>query len=136
MTEKEDESARDENGRASRDIETARLKIETERLELERARHRSTLPQLALQLGLPLLISVIALGFNAYSERQRRLLDHKNAELKFNKAVSSYNDGRLELFRKRADLAKSDDQIKSINSEVFPRDALTLTNEQQAVNRK
>lgn len=117
-------------------IEKARLEIEGKRLELEKAKQHSTIKQISLQTGLPLLVSVIAFSLGAYSEHQRSLLDQQKATLEYNKAVSSYNEGRLELFRKRVDRLNSDDQIKSIYAEVFPRDSATLRNEQQATTGK
>lgn len=127
-----DKNVEDIDKRTQSTIERERLELERARLDLERARQRSTL----LQIGLPLLVSVIAISLTTYSERQRGLLEQQRATLEYNKAVSSYNEGRLELFRKRVERATSDDQIKSIYAEVFPRDSVTLRGEQEGIVRK
>jgi hypothetical protein len=103
------------------ELEKARLKLDTERVALEKAKDRTT----KLQIGLPLLVSILALAFTAFNERQRSWLE-------FNKAASSYNEGRYELFRRRTEHKTDPTEIMSIYAEIFPNDSKSLLAEQKA----
>jgi len=103
------------------ELERARFKLDTERVALEKAKERTT----KLQIVLPLLVTILAIGFSAFSEYRR-------AQLEYNKAASSYNDGRYELFRKLTEHTTDDAVMRRVYAEVFPRDSITLRNEQAA----
>ena len=101
------------------ELERARLKLDTERLNLEKAKERTT----KLLIILPVLVSVVAISFSAYTEKQRAFIE-------YTKAASTYNEGRFELFKKMTENPANSGEIKRIYQELFPRDSITLRNEQ------
>lgn len=109
----------------SRKLRSDRLELAKERVALAKAKDRTT----KLQIGLPMLVSILALAFTAFNERQRSWLE-------FNKAASSYNEGRYELFRKMAANTSDPNEIKRIYAEIFPNDSISLRQEQKATDGK
>ena len=108
------------------------MKVDTEKTALERVKDRTT----TLQIGLPLLVSILALVFSAFNERQRSWLEFNNERertwVEFNKAASSYNEGRYELFRRMTANTSDPNEIKRSYAEIFPRDSISLLAEKNA----
>lgn len=102
------------------ELERERLKLDSDRVALEKAKERTA----KLQLALPILISILALGFNALSERQR-------SQLEYYRVVSSYDDGRLELFKRMTEHQADKNEIMKSYAEIFARDLVTLRTEQK-----
>ena len=69
---------RHESDIESHKLQSDRLELAKKRVALAKAKDRTT----RLQFGLPILVSILALAFAAFNERQRSWLE-------FNKAASS-----------------------------------------------
>ena len=102
------------------EVEKERLKLDAERLTLEKAKERTT----KLLIVLPVVVSLVAISLSAYTERQRTFIE-------YSKAASTYNEGRFELFKKMSEPAANRDELRQIYAEIFPRDLITLRNEQR-----
>ena len=76
----------------------------------------------AFQKHLPLILSLIAILVTGYGEYRRSV-----------EAKSTYNQGRIELFRQLTQRPATNEQINEIYKEVFPRDAKLLLDEQAAM---
>ena len=118
------------------DFRETSKKLDAERFILEKSKERTA----KLQIGLPVLVSVLALLFSAFGEYRRsseaRELQKMQYELQHNQAVSSYNDGRIELFRRLTEQSANAEEIKKIYSEIFARDSLSLEREQREVDAR
>ena len=127
------------------------LAIQRERLELDKKRFDFDVEHLRStekskerttkwQMVLPFLFSLVVIVINAliesYRSAQAGNLQKMQYELQYNQAVSSYNAGRIELFRKMTQGATSADEIMKVYKEVFPRDSIILQNEQKDVARR
>src|SRR3982074_228861 len=71
------------------ELDKQRLNLDVERVILEKSKERTA----KLQAILPILVSIVAIAFSGWGEYRR-------SALQYNQAVSSYNEGRLELFRR------------------------------------
>jgi len=118
-------------------------RLDAERIILDKSKQRTT----TLQIGLPVLVSILALAFSYFSEArrsaatdnlQRLQLEQQRlqVEQQYNQMVNSYKEGRFELFKRLADRATSGDEIKKIYAETFPRDSTVLRNEQKEMAAK
>lgn len=96
-------------------------RLDSERILLEKSKERTA----RLQLVLPLLISVFAIGLGIWTAT----LQYR---LQYVQAVSSYNETRLELFKLLANNASDNARVKQAYIEVFPNDWATLESEQKA----
>jgi hypothetical protein len=96
------------------ELERVRLKLDIERVTLEKAKERTT----KLLYSLPILVSIIALALSALGEYRRSVL-----------AVSSYNETRIELFRRMASQTTDSVELEKIYAEVFPNDSIILKRE-------
>jgi hypothetical protein len=83
-------------------------KLDTERIALEKSREQTA----KLQIVLPLLISVFAIALGIWTAT----LQYR---LQYAQAVSSYNQTRLELFRKLSELTTNSTDVKKTYAEIF-----------------
>ena len=91
--------------------------------ELDKVTDAKTDGHMAIFLKyLPLVLSVIAIVITGIGEYRRSV-----------EAKSTYNQGRIELFRQMTQHGVSGDQIKQIYKEIFPRDSKILQDEQNAM---
>lgn len=95
-------------------------KLDTEKLLLERSQERTA----RLQAVLPVLIATFALGLSLWTARLQY-------QLQISQGVSSYNQTRLELFKRLTEHNKEGSEVRKIYSEVFPNDAKILEGEQK-----
>jgi hypothetical protein len=105
--------------------ETAK-KLDFERITLEKSKERTA----KLQIGLPILVSILALFFNTFNEyrrseeaRWRQELQQLEMRLQ---AEQNFKDQRLELFKKMAQDVTDATELKKLYSELFPQDAKEL----------
>jgi hypothetical protein len=73
-----------------------------------------------LRKYLPLVLSCIAIVVTGVGEYRRYV-----------EAKSTYNQGRIELFKKMAEPTANHDDIMKAYAEIFPRDSIILRNEQR-----
>ena len=83
--------------------------LDTERIALEKSRERTA----KLQMVLPLLISVFAIGLGIWTA----ILQYR---LQYAQTVSSYNQTRLELFKRLSELTNDSAEVKKAYAEIFP----------------
>ena len=115
--------------------ETSR-KQEAERLILEKSKERTA----KLQISLPILVSILALAFSSIGEYRRSAeaqnLQRLQYELQYNQAVSSYNQTRIELFKRLTERTTDSAEVKKTFAEVFPNDYKELEKEQRLAQPK
>jgi hypothetical protein len=95
-------------------------RLDAARIDLEKSKERTA----KLQILLPLLVSVFAIGLSVWTA----WLQYK---LQYNSAVSSYNQTRLELFKKMTERTIDSTELKTIYAEIFPNDFKILEGEQK-----
>ena len=112
-------------------IERAKLELDKQRLALEKSMQRTAW----LQTVVPVLFSLVAIGISSWSEYRRfqetQVLQKMQYDLQYNQAVSSYNQGRIELFKELTEHAKSADDVRKVYGEIFVRDSIILRSEQK-----
>ena len=96
-------------------------KLDTERIALEKSRERTA----KLQMVLPLLVSVFAISLGIWTAT----LQYR---LQYAQTVSSYNQTRLELFKRLSELTNDSAEVKKAYAEIFPNDSRLLEGEQAA----
>ena len=102
-------------------LRSDRLELAKMKVAVAKAKDRTA----KLQISLPILVSILALTLSALNERQRSWIE-------FNRAASSYNEGRYELFRKMTASTSDPNEIRRIYAEIFPNDSISLRQEQSA----
>ena len=110
--------------------------LDSERIVLEKSKERTA----KLQIGLPVLVTILALAFSAFNEYRRSAeaqnLQRMQYELQYNQAVSSYNEGRLELFKRMTEHTTDVGEVKKTYAEIFPNDSIILDDEQRKAREK
>ena len=94
-------------------------KLDAERIVLEKSKERTA----KLQIVLPILISVFAIGLSIWTAT----LQYR---LQYIQAVSSYNETRLELFKRLTEHTTDSGEVKKTYAQIFPNDSKILEGEQ------
>ncbi len=83
------------------ELDEQRLNLDIERIALEKLKERTA----KLQVSLPILVSIVAIAFSGWSEYRRSVIQ-------YNQGASSYNQGRLELFKRMTERTADSGEMK------------------------
>jgi len=111
------------------DIEWQKLELDKERLRLEIRKERTA----KLQLILPIVVSLVAITFGAFSEyvRSRQAERLQEAQYFLRRMELERKDGRLELFKKLTEPGINKEAVLATYAEMFPQDAREIVNNQE-----